>query len=50
MNITPAYVRKLVGSIIKIKKDFHESYLDEKIVVREAFKNVAKNIHGEMYK
>ena len=50
LNITPAYVRKLVGSIIKIKKDFHESYLDEKIVVREAFKNVAKNIHGEMYK
>jgi len=49
LNLTPAYIRKLVESIIQIKGDIRETYFDEKVVIREAFKNVAKNIHGELY-
>ncbi|MBM3200208.1 AAA family ATPase [Candidatus Woesearchaeota archaeon] len=49
LNMTPAYVRKLISSVIEMKGDIKSDYLDDKIVVREAFKNVARNIHGELY-
>jgi len=49
LNITPAYVRKLISSVIEFKGDIKGDYLDDKFVVREAFKNVARNIHGELY-
>lgn len=49
LNMVPAYVRKLISSIIELKGDIKESYLEEQFTIREAFKNVAKNIHGELY-
>ncbi|MDP2908029.1 MAG: AAA family ATPase [Nanoarchaeota archaeon] len=49
LNITPAYVRKLISSVIEFKGNIKGDYLDDKFIVREAFKNVARNIHGELY-
>lgn len=49
LNVTPAYVRKLISSVIEMKGDIKSSYLDDKFIVREAFKNVARNVHGEIY-
>ncbi len=49
LSITPAYVRKLISSVIEFKGDIKKEYLDDKFIVREAFKNVARNIHGELY-
>ena len=50
LTLTPAYVRKLVHSIIKIKKTFNASYLDDADLVRQAFELVAKNTYGDLYK
>ncbi len=50
LRITPAYLRRLIGSIIALKKDFHPNYLDDQFLVRDAFKAVAKNVYGSLYK
>ena len=50
LRTTPAYVRRLIGSIIGMKKDFNASYLDDQFLVRDAFKSVAKNVYGTIYK
>jgi len=50
LKVTPAYVRKLVESVIHIKGDFKPDYLDDAPLVRSAFQLVAKNVYGELYK
>lgn len=49
LNITPAYVRKLVGSIIDIKTDFCRRYLEDQLLVRRAFELVARHTYGDLY-
>ena len=49
LRITPAYVRRLVSSIIAIKGHFSAEYLDDQLLVRDAFKAVARNVHGSLY-
>jgi SpoVK/Ycf46/Vps4 family AAA+-type ATPase len=50
LRITPAYVRRLIDSIIALKGDFRSDYLDDHYVVRDALKAVARNVHGSLYK
>ena len=49
LKITPAYVRRLIASIIGIKGYFSSSYLNDQLLVRDAFKSVARNVHGSLY-
>ncbi len=49
LKISPAYVRKLIESIINIRGDFILEFLDNSILVRSAFQLVAKNVYGELY-
>lgn len=49
LRITPAYVRRLVASIIAIKGHFTAEFLDDQLLVRDAFKAVARNVHGSLY-
>ncbi|MCB2169767.1 MAG: AAA family ATPase [Deltaproteobacteria bacterium] len=50
LTLTPAYVRKLVHSIIQIRKTFNAADLDDADLVRRAFELVAKNTYGDLYK
>jgi SpoVK/Ycf46/Vps4 family AAA+-type ATPase len=50
LRITPAYVRRLIDSIISLKGDFRSDYLDDQYLVRDALKAVARNVHGSLYK
>ncbi|MCK5311127.1 MAG: AAA family ATPase, partial [Desulfobacteraceae bacterium] len=50
LKISPAYVRKLIESIISIKNDFVLECLGNGVLVRSAFELVAKNLYGELYK
>jgi SpoVK/Ycf46/Vps4 family AAA+-type ATPase len=50
LDITPAYVRKLLACIIEEKKDLKSEYLEDGILVREAFVNVARNLYSGMFK
>ncbi|MBL0712448.1 MAG: AAA family ATPase, partial [Desulfosarcina sp.] len=50
LAITPAYVRKLIHSVIQIKKDFLPEYLENSELVRRAFELVAQNTYGDLYK
>ncbi len=47
---TPAYVRKLIHSVIQIKGDFRPAYLDDANLVRRAFELVAQNSYGDLFK
>ncbi len=49
LKIIPAYVRKLIGSVIEIQGDFRPEYLDDPVLVRHAFELVAKNSFGDLY-
>ncbi|WP_305046005.1 AAA family ATPase [Geoalkalibacter sp.] len=49
LRITPAYVRRLIDSIIGLKGDFHAEYLDDSLLVRDALKSVARNVYGNLY-
>jgi SpoVK/Ycf46/Vps4 family AAA+-type ATPase len=49
LKITPSYVRKLIHSIINIKKDFKTEYFDESDLVKKAFVLVAQNAYGELF-
>jgi transitional endoplasmic reticulum ATPase len=49
LKITPAYVRKLVHSIIEIQGGFSSDYLDDSILVRKAFELVARNAFGDLF-
>ncbi|MCM2283531.1 MAG: AAA family ATPase [Desulfobacula sp.] len=49
LKISPAYVRKLIESIIHIRGDFLLEFLENSVLVRSAFQLVAKNVYGELY-
>ena len=49
LRITPAYVRRLVDSLITIKGSFRPQHLDDQLLVRDALKAVARNVHGSIY-
>lgn len=49
LKIIPAYVRKLIESVIHIRGDFVPDFLDHSILIRTAFELVAKNVYGELY-
>jgi SpoVK/Ycf46/Vps4 family AAA+-type ATPase len=46
---TPSYVRKLISSVIEIKGDFLPGYLDDQLLVRQAFELVARNSYGNLF-
>jgi len=50
LRITPAYVRRLIDSMIGIKRDFQPEFLNDQLLVRNAFKAVARNVYGALYK
>jgi len=50
LRITPAYVRRLISSLIAIKGHFLAEYLDDQLLIRDALKAVARNAHGSLYK
>ena len=50
LKVTPAYVRKLVESVIDMKEAFEPNMLEDPFLVRNAFQLVARNVYGELYK
>ncbi len=50
LKVIPSYVRKLIHSIVEIKKDFSPEYLEDALLVRRAFELVAQNSYGDLYK
>jgi len=50
LQVTPAYVRKLVAFIISIKGRFTSEFLDDSLLVRNAFEMVARNSFGDLFK
>jgi SpoVK/Ycf46/Vps4 family AAA+-type ATPase len=50
LKITPSYVRKLLSSIIEIRRGFTPEYLEDSRLIRKAFELVAKNTYGDLYK
>ncbi|MBR9683063.1 AAA family ATPase [Candidatus Woesearchaeota archaeon] len=50
LDVTPAYVRKLLSCIVDMKDELKPEYLDDGVLVREAFVNVARNLYPEMFK
>ncbi len=49
LRITPAYTRRLISSLITIKGCFSLECLDDQLLVRDALKTVARNVHGSIY-
>lgn len=49
LRITPAYVRRLIASLITIKGHFLAGQLDDQLLIRDALKAVARNAHGSLY-
>ena len=49
LRITPAYVRRLIASLISIKGYFIPDHLNDQLLVRDALKAVARNVHGSIY-
>ena len=49
LKIIPAYVRKLIHSIIEIQDGFKPEHLEDPVLVRQAFELVAKNSFGDLY-
>ena len=49
LRITPAYVRRLISSLITIKGHFLADDLDDQLLIRDALKAVARNAHGSLY-
>ncbi len=50
LRITPAYVRRLIDSVISIREEFSAACLDDQYLVRDALKAVARNVHGSLFK
>ena len=50
LKVIPSYVRKLVHSIVDLKENFGPDYLDDALLVRQAFELVAQNSYGDLYK
>lgn len=49
LRITPAYARQLIASLIAIKGYFLPEHLNDQLLVRDALKVVARNVHGSIY-
>ena len=49
LQVTPAYVRKLVGYIISIRGGFRAEYLEDSLLVRNGFEMVARNSFGDLF-
>ncbi len=49
LQVTPAYVRKLVSYIVSIKGGFRAEFLDDSLLVRNAFEMVARNSFGDLF-
>lgn len=49
LKVIPSYVRKLINSIVEIKRDFSVIYLQDPLLVRRAFELVAQNSYGDLY-
>ncbi|NOY14291.1 MAG: ATP-binding protein, partial [Deltaproteobacteria bacterium] len=49
LRITPAYTRSLIASLITFKGFFTPQHLDDQLLVRDALKSVARNVHGSIY-
>lgn len=49
LKITPAYVRKLIHSIMEIRNGFSVDYLEDALLIRSAFELVAKNSYGDLF-
>lgn len=49
LRITPSYVRQLVASLITLKGHFLAEDLDDQLLIRDALKSVARNVHGSLY-
>ena len=56
LDLTPAYVRKLLSTVIEEretfdgeKEPFNEKLFEDKIVLRKAFENVARNLHEDLF-
>jgi SpoVK/Ycf46/Vps4 family AAA+-type ATPase len=49
LKITPAYVRKLVQSLIEIRSGFQAQDLADPLLVRKAFELVASNAYGDLF-
>ncbi len=50
LQVTPAYVRKLVGFLVNIKGSFSSEFMDDSMLVRNAFEMVARNAFGDLFK
>jgi len=50
LRITPAYVRHLIDSVLILREGFSAASLDDQYLVRDAFKAVARNVYGSLYK
>jgi transitional endoplasmic reticulum ATPase len=50
LKVIPSYVRKLIHSIVEIKRGFSVIYLQDPLLVRRAFELVAQNSYGDLYK
>jgi SpoVK/Ycf46/Vps4 family AAA+-type ATPase len=50
LKVIPSYVRKLIHSVVEIKSDFSTAYLEDSLLVRQAFELVAQNSYGDLYK
>lgn len=50
LDVTPAYVRKLIASVAEMKGELNAEYLKDGILVRHAFVNVARNLYPDMFK
>lgn len=50
LKVIPSYVRKLIHSVVEIRGDFSPAYLDDSLLVRQAFELVAQNSYGDLYK
>jgi SpoVK/Ycf46/Vps4 family AAA+-type ATPase len=50
LKVIPSYVRKLIHSVVEIKGDFSPVYLDDSLLIRQAFELVAQNSYGDLYK
>jgi len=50
LHVTPSYVRKLVAYIVNIKGSFAAEFLDDGLLVRNAFEMVARNSFGDLFK
>jgi transitional endoplasmic reticulum ATPase len=50
LRTTPAYVRRLIDSVISLKGGFRPEYLDDQYLVRDALQAVARNVYGSLFK